>query len=107
MRRGNEETVRQARPPGAGGIHHRVLQYLRDIQEATELNGFFMTGEIGLLFGVLLLLSGVISLCTASNADTFQVVGGAVLASLGTIVCCLVVKSKLEWRRNYKANREH
>jgi len=66
-----------------------------------------MLEEIGLLFGVLLLLSGAISLFTASNADTIQVLSGAVLASFGTILCCLVVKSKLEWRRNYKANREH
>ena len=66
-----------------------------------------MLGGLGLLFGVLLLLCGAISLCMASNADTIQVLGGAMLASLGTMVCCLVAKSKLEWRRNYKANREH
>lgn len=43
----------------------------------------------------------------ASNADAAGVLGGAAFASLGTILVYLIVKSKMKWKRHYKAYRDH
>ena len=66
-----------------------------------------MLGGIGLVFGILLLLGGATLVCTASNADTIQVLSGAALSALGAIVTCFVVKSMLDWRRNSTVHGEH
>ena len=64
-----------------------------------------MLEEIGLVFGVVLFIGGVMLLYGASNADAARVLSGAVFASLGAITIYLIIKSKLEWKRFYKAYR--
>jgi len=64
-----------------------------------------MVEEISLAFGFVSLALGVMLLYSASNADVAWVLSGAALLSLGMIIVCLVVKSKLEWRRHYKIRR--
>jgi hypothetical protein len=65
-----------------------------------------MLEEIGLVFGVVSFVGGVMPLSRASNADAARVLSVAVFASLGAITANLIIKSKLEWKRLYKAYRE-
>lgn len=66
-----------------------------------------MLEEIGLIFGVVSFVGGVMFLYGASNADVARVLSGAALAFFGAIVIYLIVKSKMEWKRHYKAYRDH
>ena len=59
-------------------------------------------GSICLVLGALLLYNG---LSTQEATQSLEVIGGAVLVSLGTITVGLMVWNKLEWRRNYKKDR--
>jgi len=63
--------------------------------------------EIGLVFGVVSFIGGVMLLYGASNADAARVLSGAALASFGAIIIYLIVRSKIDWKRHYKAYREH
>jgi len=65
-----------------------------------------MLEEIGLVFSVGSLIGGVLLLYGASNADAARVLSGAAFASLGAITMYLIVKSKMKWKRHYKAYRE-
>ena len=65
-----------------------------------------MLEEIGLVFGVVSFIGGVMLLYGASNADAARVLSGAAFASLGAITMYLIVKSKMKWKRQYKAYRE-
>ena len=59
--------------------------------------------SICLVLGAVLLYDGL------SKPDANQapiLIGGAALLSLGLTTICLILKSKLEWRRNYKKWRE-
>ena len=66
-----------------------------------------MLEEIGLIFGVVSFVGGVMFLYGASNADVARVLSGAAFAFFGAIVIYLIVKSKMEWKRHYKAYRDH
>jgi len=65
-----------------------------------------MLEEIGLVFSVGSLIGGVLLLYGASNGDVARVLSGAAFASLGAITMHLIVKSKMKWKRHYKAYRE-
>jgi len=65
-----------------------------------------MLEEVGLVFGVVSFIGGVMLLYGASNADAARVLSGAAFASLGAITMYLIVKSKMKWKRQYKAYRE-
>jgi hypothetical protein len=60
----------------------------------------FIAASVCLLLGAVLLYDGI------SRPDAIQalrVIGGAVLLSLGLFTIWLVLKTKLEWRRNYRS----
>jgi hypothetical protein len=69
-----------------------------------------MLDNFGLIFGVVCLLLGAVLLydgfSVQESTQSLNVIVGATLFSLGTIAIVLVVKSKLEWNRNYKKWRE-
>jgi hypothetical protein len=60
-------------------------------------------GFICLALGAVLLYDGLFMIETTESLD---VIGGAVLISLGTITIGLMLRNKLEWRRNYKKDRD-
>jgi uncharacterized membrane protein HdeD (DUF308 family) len=55
---------------------------------------------ISAVCGVLLLYNGI------TSSDMNQVLCGAVLLSVGLVTAFVVVKSKLEWARKLKRDRE-
>ena len=59
-------------------------------------------GSICLVLGAVLLYDGLSMIETTQSLD---VIGGAVLISLGAITTGLMLRNKLEWRRNYKKDR--
>jgi uncharacterized membrane protein HdeD (DUF308 family) len=69
-----------------------------------------MLDNFGLIFGVVCLLLGAVLLydgfSVQESIQSLNVIVGATLLSLGTIAIVLVVRSKLEWNRNYKKWRE-
>jgi hypothetical protein len=66
-----------------------------------------MLEEIGLVFGVVSFVGGVMLLYGSSNADLARVLSGAAFASLGATIIFLVARAKIKWKRHYKAYREH
>jgi hypothetical protein len=68
------------------------------------LDNFGLTiGFICLVLGGLLLYDGFVMQETTQSLD---LIGGAALFSLGAMTIGLMVKNKLEWRRNYKKYRD-
>ena len=69
-----------------------------------------MLDNFGLIFGSICLLLGAVLLYDGfpiqEAIQSLNVIVGATLLSLGMIAIVLVVRSKLEWRRNYKKWRE-
>jgi len=68
------------------------------------LNNFGMIfGTICLVLGALLLYDGV---SMRETTQPLSVIGGALLISLGTVTTGLTLRNKMEWRRNYKKDRD-
>jgi cytochrome c biogenesis protein CcdA len=69
-----------------------------------------MLDNLGItISSICLLLGAAVLYVGVSNPDTNQiltVLSGAALLSLGLITFLIVLKNKLEWRRNYKKYRE-
>jgi flagellar motor component MotA len=59
-------------------------------------------GSIFLVLGAFLLYDG---LFTLEATRSLMVIGGAGLISFGTMMIALMLKNKLEWRRNLKKYR--
>ena len=59
-------------------------------------------GSICLVLGAVLLYDG---LFTRDATQSLMVIGGALLISLGAMAIGLMLKNKLDWRRNYKKYR--
>jgi len=59
-------------------------------------------GSICLVLGALLLYDG---LFMPETTQSLNVIGGAVLITFGAMAIGLVLRNKLEWRRNYKKYR--
>jgi hypothetical protein len=68
-----------------------------------------MLDNLGLaVASVFLVLGGVLLYDGFSKPDATQtlMIVGAVLMSLATVIISLILKNKLEWKRNYKKHRE-
>ena len=68
-----------------------------------------MLDNLGLVIAsVCLVLGGVLLYGGFSKPDATQtlMIVGAVLVSLATVIIGLILKNKLEWKRNYKRHRE-
>lgn len=67
------------------------------------LDNFGLTiGFICLALGGILLYDGLVM---QEAAQPLDLIGGAALFSLGAMTIGLMIKNKLEWRRNYKKYR--
>ncbi len=69
-----------------------------------------MLSNLAIAFASLCLLVGAVGIyngVSTPRANELLVLGGATLASIGLTTLAFVVKSKLEWRRNYKKYREY
>jgi hypothetical protein len=62
-----------------------------------------ITGSICLVLGAVLLYDG---LFMVDANQSLNVIGGAVLLSLGAMTVGLMLRHKLDWWRNYKKSRD-
>jgi len=68
-----------------------------------------MRDDLGLLFGTILLLTGLMLLYNSvSSTDanqSFAILGGAALLSLGAMLVWTVLKNWWGWRKEYRKER--